>query len=70
MSIDDGWSKGGRHYDRLRARIGPDFGDCVLDAIDRRDAEIEALDDLAASLHDELERTRAERDMMVAIRDR
>ena len=40
MGIDDGWSKGGRCYERLRRTIGPDFGDGVLDAIDRRDTEI------------------------------
>ena len=40
MGIDDGWSKGGRCYERLRRTIGPDFGDGVLDAIDRRDTEL------------------------------
>ena len=53
MGIDDGWSKGGRCYERLRRTIGPDFGDGVLDAIDRRDAE--------------LARVEAERDAAVAL---
>ena len=52
MGIDDGWSAGGRCYERLRRTIGPDFGDGVLDAIDRRDTE--------------LARVEAERDAAVA----